>query len=151
MLEDAASERSSRLLWTGAGFAALMLIGISASALVPPAPHASAEPCEPSHGFAPVHFAPTRLGRSTAIRGVDVWAGGSLPVPRGQAGFNLRQALQPRARARAGSTKMMAGVGDQVPDFSLLAHTGETITPQVLKDSGKRTLIWAYPKADTGG
>lgn len=62
----------------------------------------------------------------------------------------------------------MPGVGDAVPDFSLKDHTGAEAEDQFplpianegqipsiflevslksLKESGKKTLIWFYPKA----
>ena len=43
----------------------------------------------------------------------------------------------------------MLNVGDEAPDFAVAAHTGEEIK---LSDySGKRVVLWFYPKADTGG
>jgi hypothetical protein len=42
--QDVASQRNTRFLWTGFGFAALMLIGVPAFVLVPSASHASATP-----------------------------------------------------------------------------------------------------------
>lgn len=45
----------------------------------------------------------------------------------------------------------MPGVGDPVPDFNLKDHTGSEVSLKTLKESGKRTLIWFYPKADTPG
>jgi len=42
--EDVASQRSTRFLWTGFGLAVLMLIGVSASVLLPLASHAVANP-----------------------------------------------------------------------------------------------------------
>lgn len=46
------------------------------------------------------------------------------------------------AAARALST------GAKVPSFSVLSHTGETVTETT---AGKEYLLWFYPKADTGG
>ena len=40
-------------------------------------------------------------------------------------------------------------VGDPAPDFSLLAHTGETVTLSELR--GKWVHLWFYPVADTPG
>ena len=43
----------------------------------------------------------------------------------------------------------MLNVGDSAPDFEVQDHTGKTGT---LADfAGKRTLIWFYPRASTGG
>lgn len=53
--KDVASRKSTRVLWTGLGFAALMLIGVSARATHPLSSHASAEP---SPLFPEVAFAP---------------------------------------------------------------------------------------------
>jgi thioredoxin-dependent peroxiredoxin len=39
--------------------------------------------------------------------------------------------------------------GDAAPDFSVTAHTGETICLGDL--AGKYVLLWFYPKADTPG
>lgn len=55
LFQDVASRRSSRLLWTGFGFVALMLVGLSARALHPLASHASAAH---SRFAADVAFAP---------------------------------------------------------------------------------------------
>ena len=49
------------------------------------------------------------------------------------------------------AVKNMPGVGDAVPDFSLKDHTGAEVSLKSLKESGKKTLIWFYPKADTPG
>ena len=43
----------------------------------------------------------------------------------------------------------MLNVGDRAPDFTLPAHTGETVSLADLR--GKKVLIWFYPKADTPG
>jgi peroxiredoxin Q/BCP len=39
--------------------------------------------------------------------------------------------------------------GDQAPDFTCRAHTGETVKLADLR--GKRVLLWFYPMADTPG
>ena len=39
--------------------------------------------------------------------------------------------------------------GQKAPEFSALAHTGETVTLAGL--AGKHVLLWFYPKADTPG
>jgi len=39
--------------------------------------------------------------------------------------------------------------GQPAPDFTVEAHTGETVTLSSLK--GKRVLLWFYPMADTPG
>jgi peroxiredoxin Q/BCP len=43
----------------------------------------------------------------------------------------------------------MLKVGDIAPDFSVPAHTGETVRLSSLRPS--RVLLWFYPKADTPG
>lgn len=53
---DVVSGRSTRFLWTGSGFAALMLMGVSACAILPLAPQTSAKsswlvPINPSNAF----------------------------------------------------------------------------------------------------
>jgi peroxiredoxin Q/BCP len=39
--------------------------------------------------------------------------------------------------------------GDAAPDFSVRAHTGETVTLSSLR--GANVLLWFFPKADTPG
>jgi peroxiredoxin Q/BCP len=43
----------------------------------------------------------------------------------------------------------MLNEGDQAPDFTCRAHTGETVKLSDLR--GKRVLLWFYPMADTPG
>ena len=43
----------------------------------------------------------------------------------------------------------MLSEGDLAPDFTCLAHTGETVKLSDLR--GKRVLLWFYPMADTPG
>lgn len=43
----------------------------------------------------------------------------------------------------------MLNVGDIAPDFTAKAHTGEDVRLSSL--SGKRVVLWFYPKADTPG
>ena len=43
----------------------------------------------------------------------------------------------------------MLTIGDKAPDFSVTAHTGETVSLSDLR--GSRVLLWFYPKADTPG
>lgn len=43
----------------------------------------------------------------------------------------------------------MLNVGDPAPDFSVPAHTGETITLSSLR--GRWVVLWFYPVADTPG
>jgi peroxiredoxin Q/BCP len=43
----------------------------------------------------------------------------------------------------------MLQVGDVAPDFSVEAHTGETVRLSDLR--GRSVLLWFYPKADTPG
>ncbi|OLP88158.1 putative protein phosphatase 2C 35 [Symbiodinium microadriaticum] len=45
----------------------------------------------------------------------------------------------------------MPNTGDAIPDFSLRDHLGNEVSLKTFKDSGKKTLIWFYPKADTPG
>jgi peroxiredoxin Q/BCP len=40
-------------------------------------------------------------------------------------------------------------VGDTAPDFTQLAHTGETVTLSKLR--GKWVVLWFYPAASTPG
>lgn len=144
---------STRVLWTGSGFAVLMLIGISACALVPPTSHASAQPSGLSHAFTPI--APMHAGRSTALRPLAGWAGASIPSLPGHhrpTSSYLRQAALPRPR---GATKMMAAVGeapnvkvgDQVPDVSL--DSGFPPESVKLRDltKGKRVVLVGLPGA----
>ena len=43
----------------------------------------------------------------------------------------------------------MLKVGDEAPDFKVLAHTGDEVS---LKDfRGRTVVLWFYPKADTPG
>lgn len=43
----------------------------------------------------------------------------------------------------------MLSIGSVAPDFSVLDHMGRSVR---LKDySGKRVVLWFYPKADTPG
>ncbi len=39
--------------------------------------------------------------------------------------------------------------GETAPDFTVKAHTGETVELSSLR--GKRVLLWFYPMADTPG
>jgi peroxiredoxin Q/BCP len=39
--------------------------------------------------------------------------------------------------------------GDAAPDFTVKAHTGETI--KLSQYRGKKVLLWFYPMADTPG
>ena len=40
-------------------------------------------------------------------------------------------------------------IGDPAPDFTATAHDGKTVS---LKDySGKKLVLWFYPRASTGG
>jgi peroxiredoxin Q/BCP len=39
--------------------------------------------------------------------------------------------------------------GEVAPDFTVKAHTGESVTLSGLR--GKRVLLWFYPMADTPG
>lgn len=39
--------------------------------------------------------------------------------------------------------------GDQAPDFEVLDHRGQTVRLADL--TGKRFVLWFYPKADTPG
>jgi thioredoxin-dependent peroxiredoxin len=43
----------------------------------------------------------------------------------------------------------MLKVGDQAPDFTVKAHTGEEVTLNSLR--GHKVILWFYPKADTPG
>jgi peroxiredoxin Q/BCP len=43
----------------------------------------------------------------------------------------------------------MLNVGDAAPDFTVQAHTGETVQLSSLK--GRAVVLWFYPKADTPG
>jgi thioredoxin-dependent peroxiredoxin len=43
----------------------------------------------------------------------------------------------------------MLNVGDQAPDFTVLAHDGQPVTLSGLR--GSKVLLWFYPKADTPG
>ena len=43
----------------------------------------------------------------------------------------------------------MLQAGDTAPDFSVQAHTGETVTLSDLR--GKWVVLWFYPMADTPG
>ena len=43
----------------------------------------------------------------------------------------------------------MLKVGDVAPDFEALDHTGKKVSLKGL--SGKRIVLWFYPKADTPG
>jgi len=58
MPQDAASGRGSRLLWTGFGFAFLMVIGISARVLGPLSPDAAAKPSRLAPEVATMSFEP---------------------------------------------------------------------------------------------
>jgi peroxiredoxin len=43
----------------------------------------------------------------------------------------------------------MLKVGDQAPDFELLAQDGKPVALSSLR--GRKVLLWFYPKADTPG
>jgi thioredoxin-dependent peroxiredoxin len=43
----------------------------------------------------------------------------------------------------------MLAAGDRAPDFSVSAHTGETVKLSDL--AGRWVVLWFYPKADTPG
>lgn len=45
----------------------------------------------------------------------------------------------------------MLAAGDTAPDFTLPAHTGETIDSRGLRDDGRWLVMWWYPKAATPG
>jgi peroxiredoxin len=44
---------------------------------------------------------------------------------------------------------IMLNVGDQAPDFTVMAHDGKPVTLSALR--GSKVLLWFYPKADTPG
>lgn len=47
------------------------------------------------------------------------------------------------------ATGAALNIGDPAPDFTATSHTGSTVS---LKDySGKKILLWFYPRASTGG
>jgi peroxiredoxin Q/BCP len=54
------------------------------------------------------------------------------------------------AKLAEGTKKIsMLSVGTQAPDFEVEAHDGTTVK---LSDySGKKVLLWFYPRADTPG
>ena len=39
--------------------------------------------------------------------------------------------------------------GEQAPDFTVKAHTGNTV--KLSEQRGKKVLLWFYPMADTPG
>lgn len=43
----------------------------------------------------------------------------------------------------------MLKVGDEAPNFTVKAHTGDDVTFSDLR--GRRVVLWFYPKADTPG
>ena len=43
----------------------------------------------------------------------------------------------------------MLNVGDEAPDFTVKAHTGEDVRLSDLR--GRAVVLWFYPKADTPG
>ena len=44
---------------------------------------------------------------------------------------------------------LMLNVGDQAPDFTVMAHDGKPVTLSALR--GSKVLLWFYPKANTPG
>jgi len=66
--QDVASGRRTRVLWTGFGFAAIILSGLSAYVFLPLAPHAVAEPSRLEAAFIPSMPAGIAHARSTGGR-----------------------------------------------------------------------------------
>jgi len=47
-----------------------------------------------------------------------------------------------------GGTQMLK-VGDEAPDFEVMAHLGRTVRLRDLR--GRKVVLWFFPKADTPG
>jgi peroxiredoxin Q/BCP len=45
----------------------------------------------------------------------------------------------------------LLNVGDDAPDFTVKAHTGEDVHLADLTKAGKWVVLWFYPMADTPG
>jgi len=111
---QAASQRSNRILWTGVGFAVLMLMGLSANALVLNTSHNPSSSIQ-EVAFAPVAFAPTLRGSPTGLRAHagapgSSWAratGPSIIIPAASA------QRQPRSSVSMGATTASAKESDK--------------------------------------
>jgi len=102
--QDVASQRSSRFLWTGLGFAALMLIAVSAR----PLHHVSAKPTNDAAALAIIH---TQDGAFVPLNPLPELSPGRNPpatnvrpnAPSGaRVGQKLRPAVAPSMRQSAG-------------------------------------------------
>jgi len=144
------AQRNPRFLWTGFGFAAaLTVMCISAYALLPLSPHASAKQEVAFNPFIPAFPGlerPAASGQSASNPTA------SLPKS-GQS----RYTVQPRSKRGRKSTKMMAAVGeapnvkvgDKVPDVTF----DSDFPPQKVKlrdlTKGKRVVLVGLPGAFT--
>lgn len=111
--QDVAAGRGNRWLWTGSGFAVLALIGVSACALFPVAPHASGESSglDPSAAFSPA---------LPALRP------GGIGVGRHPGGARARQtgfspAVFPRMKRR--QPAFVPRMSDVTPEDSVIANS----------------------------
>jgi len=57
--------------------------------------------------------------------------------------------LSMKLHSIAKEVRLMLNVGDQAPDFTVMAHDGKPVTLSSLR--GSKVLLWFYPKADTPG
>lgn len=112
---DVVSQRRTRVLWTGLGFAALMLIGLSASALAPSASHASATSSSDAAAVA-------------IVRSQDDAFIPSNPLSALSPGSNRRPAtnLRPPARPKVAAKRVAPLMSISRPGVSMSGPAGES-------------------------
>jgi len=111
---NVASCRSTCLLWAGCGFAALILIGISARAALPAASHASAKPSQlfPSVAFDQANGQAVAFLPATPLPGTA-----ARPSVTARQQRNGQQQRQPGLTVRMGIAEYLAGMRQEFDDF----------------------------------
>lgn len=154
---DVASHRSIRFLWTGLGFAALMLIGVAACALAPLASYTSAKPCSREASAVAVIFSqedafipynpllvPTPGDSRPATSGLRARA---LP---GVAPKNFRAAA-----VRPGFRPSMSGPGNELSDDKEVEESTSLVESSFerpkLPGEGKNGLFFKPPLLNLAG
>jgi hypothetical protein len=144
--QDVASGRSTRFLWTGLGFAVLMLIGVSAWAVVPLDSHASANP---SSGVASYAFTPTLLLSPAGIRSATHTGKGfraaALPAMK-----QWRPVTGPRMSGSEAKNPRREFLGKASAAALSVALTGAS-SPVYAKDADSATGLEKYTDERYGG
>lgn len=140
--QDAASKRNRRLLWTGLGFAVLMLVSVSAHSHVPLAAHASAKP---SHLVSGSALDPSLSAlRSGGPPHQTVAFTPSLPARR-SLGHNRPSVTGARPAVRAGPKHVLPRMSGEGQIHQHKVVPGSKIEPTVMSrvgdvDSGQGKL-----------